>query len=181
MKKKIRMKFIYLTVGILVFSCGNEETKLDKLIAQKNKLKTELSQVQDQIALLSDNNELIIPLVSLGQVENKLFLHKIRVQGNVETDEDILLNAEMGGLITSVLVKEGQFVQSGQVLITLDAEMISSSMQELQTQLDYAKYMLEKQEELRKRGVGTEFDYKAAKKSGRVIKIQNEFTRSSTW
>ena len=34
---------------------------------------------------------------------------------------------------------------------------------ELDTQLEYAQYMLDKQEELKRRGVGSEFDYKAAK------------------
>jgi RND family efflux transporter MFP subunit len=105
----------------------------------------------------------VIPLVTLADVQTKTFVHKITVQGNVETDEDVLLNAEMGGTIMQVMVKEGQRVSQGQVLVTLDASILSSNMQELETQLQYAQYMLEKQEELKKRGVGSEFDYKTAK------------------
>lgn len=100
--------------------------------------------------------------VTLETIEEKPFEHKIRVQGNIETDQDILLTAEMGGLITSVLVKEGQKVTKGQVIARIDASVLASNMAELQNQLKYAEYMLDKQSELNKRGVGSEFDLKAA-------------------
>ena len=39
------------------------------------------------------------PLVHVSEIEMKPFTHEIRVQGTVETDQDIILNSEMGGLI----------------------------------------------------------------------------------
>ena len=162
----MKKQLIYssLLMVSLLTACGGEEQKLDKLKAKKSELRAELAKVQDQItALEAGLKEGFVPLVTLADVENKTFVHKIIVQGNVETDEDVLLNAEMGGTITQVHVKEGQRVSAGQVLVTLDASILSSNMQELETQLEYAKYMLEKQEELKKRGVGSEFDYKTAK------------------
>ena len=45
--------------------------------------------------------------MELSPVQQTRFTHKINVQGNVETDQDITLSAEMGGLITSINVKEG--------------------------------------------------------------------------
>ena len=103
------------------------------------------------------------PLVKLETVTKKDFKHEINIQGNIETDKDVLLTAEMGGLITSINVKEGQRISKGQVVATIDASILSSNLAELQSQLEYAEYMLEKQEELNKRGVGSEFDLKAAK------------------
>lgn len=152
-----------LILATLLTACS-EDSKLSQLKAKKNKLRAELTEVQDKItALEAGLTEGVIPLVTLADVQTKTFVHKITVQGNVETDEDVLLNAEMGGTIMQVLVKEGQRVSQGQVLVTLDASILSSNMQELETQLQYAQYMLEKQEELKKRGVGSEFDYKTAK------------------
>lgn len=110
------------------------------------------------------------PLVVLSDVEQKAFTHEIRVQGNVETDEDITLSAEMGGLITSVNVKEGQTVRKGQVIAQVDASVLSSNVSEIQTQLEYAEYMLKKQEELQKRGVGSEFDLETAKNQVNSLK-----------
>jgi len=112
----------------------------------------------------------LAPKVTLGVVEMKPFRHEIRVQGNVETDEDITLSAEMGGLITRINVKEGQTVPKGAVIATVDASILSSNVQELQTQLEYAQYMLDKQMELQKRGVGSEFDLETAKNQVNSLK-----------
>ncbi|MFT5859295.1 MAG: membrane fusion protein (multidrug efflux system) [Flavobacteriaceae bacterium] len=110
------------------------------------------------------------PLVTLSNVELKAFHHDIRVQGNVETDQDVTLSAEMGGLITSINVKEGQKVHKGQVIARVDASVLASNVSELQTKLEYAEYMLGKQEELHKRGVGSEFDLETAKSQVNSIK-----------
>ncbi len=107
--------------------------------------------------------EVYLPLVKVLKAESKLYEHKIQVQGNVETDRDVVFNAEMGGTITRVHVEEGQRVSAGQVLVSLDASILSSNANEIKTQLSYAEYMLSKQEELRNRGLGTEFEYEAAK------------------
>ncbi|GAB5416537.1 MAG: efflux RND transporter periplasmic adaptor subunit [Crocinitomicaceae bacterium] len=113
-----------------------------------------------------------LPKVEVAEVMETSFEHRIRVQGNVETDQDVLLTAEMGGLITSVKVKEGQKVSKGTVIATVDASVLASNMNELKTQLEYAEYMLEKQEELNKRGVGSEFDLKTAKNQVNALKNQ---------
>lgn len=118
----------------------------------------------------SEKDVTLKPLVKIEPVKIAPFKHEIKVQGNVETDEDILLSAEMGGLITAVNVKEGQTVQKGQVIAQVDASIMNSNMQELQTQLQYAEYMLEKQVELQKRGVGSEFDLETAKNQVNSLK-----------
>lgn len=114
----------------------------------------------------------ILPLVVLEKADISTFEHKINVQGNVETDQDVIVTAEMGGLITNIAVKEGQTVVKGQLLATVDASVLSSNAQELQTQLEYAEYMLEKQEELKKRGVGSEFEYETALNQVKSLKAR---------
>lgn len=114
--------------------------------------------------------EVYLPLVKVWKAERKTFEHKIQVQGNVETDQDVVFNAEMGGTITRVHVQEGQMVSAGQVLVSLDASILSSNANEIKTQLSYAEYMLSKQEELKNRGLGTEFDYEAAKSQVNALK-----------
>lgn len=114
--------------------------------------------------------EVFLPLVKVHGAEIKTFEHKIKVQGNVETDQDVLLNAEVGGLVTRVHVEEGQSVRAGQLLVSLDADMIASNANEIKTQLEYAEYMLGKQLELKNRGVGSEFDYESAKSQVDALK-----------
>lgn len=121
-----------------------------------------------------------LPLVVIKPVEIGTFEHKISVQGNVEAEEDILLSSEMGGIITSINVKEGQRVSKGQTLATLDASVLASNLYELETQLDHAKYMLGKQEELKKRGLGTEFDYQNAETQVKSIEARIKSLRTQT-
>lgn len=118
------------------------------------------------------------PKVEVAEVKDTTFVHRIRVQGNVETDEDVLITAEMGGLITNVNVKEGQKVSKGTVIATVDASVLASNMEELRTQLNYAQYMLDKQEELSKRGVGSEFDLETAK--NQVKSLESKMASLST-
>ncbi len=147
MKTTIIGLFIALSGALLLGSCGAEAPKED-----------------------SSQEEKLAPKVKLGEVDMKPFKHEIRVQGNVETDQDITLSAEMGGLITKINVKEGQTVRKGSVIATVDASVLSSNVQELQTQLEYAEYMLEKQQELQERGVGSEFDLETAKNQVNSLK-----------
>lgn len=123
-------------------------------------------------AQTTENTDNQILLVTLEKVEKQHFTHEIRVQGNVETEEDVMITSEMGGLITGILVKEGQKVSKGQVIARVDASVLASNMNELDAQLKYAEYMLEKQKELRKRGVGSEFDLETAQSQVNSIKAR---------
>jgi len=119
-----------------------------------------------------EEEEVRLALVKVESAQMKTFIHEIKVQGNVETDRDILLNAEMGGLITSINVKEGQKVSKGTVIATIDASILASNLVELQTQLEYANYMLDKQKELHSKGVGSEFDLETAKNQVAALKTK---------
>ena len=146
MKSIIAKTLFILPITLLLSACGAEE-------------KTSEETEETQIAL-----------VNIEKVELQSFVHEIRVQGNVETDQDILLSSEMGGLITNVNMKEGQKVSKGQVIASVDASVLSSNMLELNTQLEYAEYMLEKQLELNKRGVGSKFYLEAAQSQVNALK-----------
>lgn len=164
MKRNTIFALLIIGTSTLFVSCSSKEApKLDELLKKKSELRKELAAIQEQINLIESNKPSSdIPLVTLGKLEQKSFSHKISVQGNVETDHDAVINAELGGLISSINVKEGDRVEKGQLLITIDAAMINASIKEVQTQMEYANYLLEKQKELKNRGIGSEFDYKGA-------------------
>ena len=67
-------------------------------------------------------------------------------------------------------VKEGQTVRAGQAIAVVDASVIASNVDELKTRLEYAEYMLGKQEELNKRGVGSEVELETAKNQVESLK-----------
>jgi len=138
MKRQLIGVLAFLPLSLIITSCGGEPEVIE-------------------------NKTTALPLVVLDKIEKKDFKHEIRIQGSVETDKDVLLGAEMGGLITAVNVKEGQKVSAGQVIAIVDASILASNVEEIKTQLEYAEYMYNKQKELNKRGVGSEFDLETAK------------------
>ena len=140
MKKTI----IFGVLLFSLFSCGsggdNETKKEDKTV----------------------KNNTILPLVQTSKAKKKSFIHKISIQGSVESTQDILLNTEMSGIIHEVNVYAGDRVKAGQVLVSLDAALINANIQELLSQLDFARYTRDKQVALFEEELGSEFDKKSA-------------------
>ena len=143
MKKYI---YYFTLIPFLIASCGQETpTKLDELITKRDSLKLVLADLNAQIEALDTSKSSVIPMVTTSVVKIEDFVHKVRVPGTVETDENALINSEASGVIKQIHVKEGARVTKGQVLITIDSEILSATMDELETSLELANYMFEKQ------------------------------------
>lgn len=153
---------VVAVLGVAVAACNSPMGSLDKLKKEKAELKDKIKELDLKIAELDTVKEYMYPLVEFGSARIGKYTHKISVQGAVETDKDALINAETGGVIQKIHVKEGQKVAKGQTLVTLDAEILSSSINEVKTSLSFAEYMLDKQKQLMARGVGSEFELKQA-------------------
>lgn len=156
-------------IGLALVSCGGEETtsalddSLIALNAERDSLKNLLSEVNAKIAELDTTKGENSPIVSAQDVVIDKFVHKIEVQGAVDTDENAMLNAEASGVIRKVHVEEGQKVSKGQALITIDAAILSNQIQEIEAQLELADFMYTKQKKLMEQGVGTEIEFEQAK------------------
>jgi membrane fusion protein, multidrug efflux system len=176
-KSPLSMKF-YLTFSLLVLlaacSSENDNKELSELIEKREKLKEELAEVNEKINELDTARNENLPIVFTVKSEQAFFEHYFEVQGNLKSDKNIVLTAEMSGIIRSISVKEGQFVQSGEVIATVDASILESNMKELEERIELAKYVFEKQESLYKQGVGTEPEYKQAKSNYEALKKNME-------
>ena len=156
-------------IALIMASCGGagegpeSNKELDKLITERDSLKLRLTEVNTLIAEMDTAAAASKPIVSAEEVQIKDFVHKIEIQGAVDTDKNAMINAEAQGTIRRVHVEEGQVVKQGQALITIDAAVLSSQIQEIETQLDLATFMYEKQKKLMDEGVGTEIAYEQAK------------------
>jgi RND family efflux transporter MFP subunit len=155
---------LFTCIAAFVLACNSPES-LKELKAKRDSLKKELAELEKQIEKLDTTGaaENLGLLVGIDTARMGEFVHKIDVQGNIETERDVLLNAESGGLIRAVMVSEGQRVSKGQVLVQIDAEIISSSIQEVQTAMEFAEYNYNKQKELFDQGLGSEFQVQQAK------------------
>ena len=157
-----------LTLGLFFTSC-REQSTIDQLKEKQTKLKTEINGIAKEIALLDTTKKEIVLIVSSTSVEKTNFKHKIELQGAVETDQNILINSESPGVIRKIHVREGQRVSKGQTLITIDTEILSSNINELNTSLEMATYMFNKQTALNEQGLGTEIELEQAKSQKRTL------------
>ncbi|HPD65726.1 MAG TPA: efflux RND transporter periplasmic adaptor subunit [Bacteroidia bacterium] len=161
------MKPIYLLALSLVFlfiSCSKQvdpTEKLNKLIAERDKLNQEIVELQKQISkndTLKDEK-----MVKILEISPKEFKSYIRVQGRVDGDENAAVNTKVVGVIKNILVKTGDRVTKGQVLATLDDEVLQSSLKELRAQYEFTLTVYERQKRLWDQKIGSEIQYLTAK------------------
>jgi len=174
------MKKLILLFGLplLLISCGEgkknsteavlETNDVEKIQQKRDELTSQMVAVEAEIKQLDAklkeiNPERNIPLVTSFEVETEEFKHYLEIQGNVETKKNVVLNAEMGGILERIYVKEGQKVAKGQTLAKIDDGGLSQQLAQMQTQLELAKTTYERQERLWDQQIGSEIQYLQAK------------------
>ncbi len=151
---------------VLLVSCSMPKDEIIKRQIENKKakiVKLEKS-IYELEKELKDTAEIINPLaVEIKEMQPEVFRHYITVFGNVEADQYAKISPEMNGQITGIYVEEGQRVNKGHLLISLNTEATESSINELKTNLDLARITYEKQKNLWDQGIGSEIQYLQAK------------------
>lgn len=167
-----------LTLTLILSSCGGDKTKsVEDLVAngnlselrakkkelsqQQSEIKRQLTLLEDKIAILDDTkHETFVTTITL---KDTIFKHYAEVQGDVETDKNIVIYPQYSGILTHVYVKEGQKVAKGQVLAKIDDGGLSSQLAQVQAQTALAKTTFERQARLWEQKIGSEIQYLQAK------------------
>ncbi len=111
----------------------------------------------------SEANGVNLFKVGVLSIAPQPFTHRFSVQGNVETDQNALLTTEFGGAIEEVMVREGQQVAEGTALVRVNTDVLKRSASELQTQLELAQAVFDRQSRLWEQNIGSEIDFLQAK------------------
>jgi len=132
--------------------------------------KAELQALEQEINLLSKEIKDLEPVrkkpatpVEVLEINPKDFTRFVEVQGRVEADDFVNVSSEIGGRITSLLVEEGDYVRKGQLLATTDLETVEKQIAEIETQLELANTVYERQKRLWDQNIGSEIQYLEAK------------------
>ncbi len=162
-------KIIVLSaVSLVLFACANgaKTENLDDLIKNKNvkaltekkaTLQAEISKIETALATLDTKKE--EALVSVLTVKDTIFNHYLDIQGSVETKENILVQPEYSGTLTSLTVKAGDRVSKGQILGRVDDAGISQQLENAENQSSLAKTTFERQKNLWDKKIGSEIQY----------------------
>ena len=188
MKKSL---FLLILIATLV-SCGGDNKSVDAIIsagdmtavkakrAELNKQQRELKAEIDKLNQYIETHEKKErpALVTAEVIKDTLFKHYVEVQGNVETDQNVVLNAEYSGVLTNVYVKEGQRVSKGQRLAKIDDGGLSSQVAQQEAQMALAQTTFERQQRLWEQKIGSEIQYLQAKTNYESAKNVTQQLRS---
>jgi RND family efflux transporter MFP subunit len=161
------MKNSLLTLAILatLVACNpgnNKKGDLEKLKSEREVLNAKISKLEAEVNPNQAKAEKAVP-VTIKKLEKTSFNHYVEIQGVVDGDQNVSVSPEMAGLVTAVLVREGSQVKKGDILATLDAQVLKQSVQEVKTQLDLATIIFEKQKNLWDKKIGSEIQFLQAK------------------
>jgi len=162
-----------LIIGVSVTACNPErdtetvkkeitETKssIDELNIQLQELETELMSIN------SDGNNTYTGkkiAVRTMTATKQNFEHYFEATGELESINEAFISPEVNGQVVKIAVIEGQKVKKGQMLAKLNTSLIEKNIQEIETQLEFAKIMYDKQSDLWNRNIGSERQYLEAK------------------
>ncbi len=161
-----------------------KQTELAKLKSDKEKNDAEIARLQKELLVLdsgaSDPSK--VKLVTLAPVQSTSFEHFIELQGKVDAENSSYISPRNGGgLVKQVLVKQGQMVRKGQLLLKMDDQVqrqavVAARQQSagIRTQLTLAKSIYERQKNLWDKGIGTEVQLLQAKTN--VTSLENQLT-----
>lgn len=186
---------IALVTSLIATSCGgskkesnatltDKRTQLEKLKSEKDKKDAEILKLQEELSKLdtTSSNPAKIKLVAFAPIITENFEHYIELQGRIDAENSSYISPRgMGGQVKAVLVKQGQFVKIGQLLLRLDNAIQSQQVQAarqqsagIRTQLSLAKSLYERQKNLWDKGIGTEVQLLTAKTN--VTSLENQLS-----
>ena len=164
--------FYMMAAGLfLLTACSSEPKKENDLQAQLETLRKEEADIKTKIAaiqatIIQQNPELAnknAKQVTVVELAPESFTSFIEVQGMVDARQNVDVGAKSPGIVSQILVREGMVVKQGQVLAMLDDEIVRKGANELQTQMNFANQLYEKQKSLWEQKIGTEVQYLTAK------------------
>ncbi len=159
-----RYLIIPLTTIILAACGGGTQDKpaeLQKLKAEKAKLDTKIAALEAELGKTDTTQK--IKTVAIATLQDTVFQHYIDIQGSVDARENVNVTAKVPGIITAILVKEGQQVSKGQVLAQVDDQIARASIAEVKTQLELATTTFQRQQNLWNQKIGSEMQFLTAK------------------
>ena len=179
----MNMKKFLIVILTFIVSCTNDT--LDSKKKRVDELKNSLVEIYSEIDMLEEEISLIdstfgdknYELVTTIEPSSKEFIHEINLRGNVVSMMNIMIVSEVIGKYKRIFVKDGQFVKKGDVLATINSDVIDINLKEIETNLILLKTIYERQSNLWDNKIGSEIDYLRAKSNYESIKSRFEATK----
>ncbi len=173
MKYLSQILITFIIITLVACSGGDGHTIPEDLEGKKVFLSEKQSELRELQTLIGDLEEQIAELdpvkekdpisVHLKKIIPQEFKRFIKVQANVVADDVINISSELGGRITKLNVKEGQYVKKGKLVATTDMQIVENQIAEVQTALSLANTVYDRQKRLWEKNIGSEIQYLESK------------------
>jgi membrane fusion protein (multidrug efflux system) len=180
-------KYSFLVLLVLFLSCGKPADKkalLEDLKAQHTALSAQIRDLEKQIIAENPDAGSKRKAVVVQQIKPVNFNYTLDTQGGIEAEQNIVLSAKMGGVVTAVNVNQGDIVRPGQVIAQIDNSLIMRSIEELEGNLELARTVFQRQQHLWDQKIGTEIQFLTARNNKEslekrlaTLKEQDEMSR----
>ena len=77
--------------------------------------------------------------VQIGKIVFKDVTDQVRTVGNIQAEQRVIINSEVAGQITDIVVREGDMVEVGDLLARIDSREYELEVEELEAELSAAK------------------------------------------
>ena len=159
---------------------NDKKAKLEKLKKEQSKINEEVTSLEKEIAKLDPASATKPKLVAFTTIGADSFSHFIDLQGKIDATNIAMVAPQgQGGVVRSVLVKQGQRVGKGQLILKLDdalaRQAVVAAQQQIggiQAQLAQAQSIYERQQNLWKQNIGTEVQVLNAKTNVEALQSQ---------
>lgn len=181
MKNYSFSSLLFVGSTVVLLACGGDNkrtndleqlrSEIEKVKKEKATLDVTLRDLEARLAKADPSAAQSALLVSLDTIRATSFTHYIDLQGYVDAEGmAYVAPSGMGGVVKSVLVKNGQRVAKGQTLLLLDDVMAKQSLTAAQQQvtilsarLAQASTLYERYQNLWKQNIGAEISVINAK------------------
>ena len=195
--QKLKTILFGLITLIMFNGCNNSNSSIEQvlktndanLISQKRKeiIKSQqeiyntLSLIDSKLEELNTNSK--FPIVETTIIKSNEFQHFVELQGNVKSDQLIIIYPEFSGVLNKIYVKSGEKVVKGQTLATIDDGGLKQQLSQLEIAFSLTKTTYERQERLWSQKIGSEIQFletksmfEAQKEAIKQVKKQLEKT-----
>jgi RND family efflux transporter MFP subunit len=163
-------------IGAIVAGCAGAEkdkaTQLKELKEQHANIAKEIAKLEKEVAAAKpegDPSKIRSKEVIVTELKPTAFEHYVKTQAAVESEQNVQVSAKMPGVVTHVNVREGEEVKAGQTLAQIDNSLIIRGIEELRSQLDLAKTVFDRQQNLWDQKIGTEVQFLQSKSNKETL------------
>ena len=170
-------KLLIPTLVMGLMACGQPaddspdaiRKEIQKTRGEIEKLQKKAKNLEQKLSRLNPQEKKAALLVKIKHLGFESFEHSFQANGSIEAVREAFVGAEVSGRIQVIHVEEGDRVQKGDLLMTLNSSIIENTLAEVRTSLNLTRTVFEKRKRLWEKKIGSEIEYLQAKNNKNAL------------